>query len=244
MNRMKKLLALLLVLALGLSLVACGSGKKNELAGTWEAEVDLTPVLAASLDQSTQAMLADAGVTLTPPEAADYLGGMALTLRLQLGEDGSLRSQLDEASFERCLNRWSAGMADYYRDFFFLVLSDAAVRMGLAPAVDSPSQLEEVLGVSLDEAIEEALGLDLEDYIALAVYERFYAGDGLLKNFAKEGTYKAEEGLLWLYSVGDDREQQACDSYTLQGDRLVISDSGVGSDALKYLYPLVFTRVQ
>ena len=244
MNRMKKLLALLLALTLGLSLAACGSGKKNELAGTWEAEVDFTPVFAASLDQSSQAMLADAGVTLTPPEAADYLGDTALKLRLQLGEDGSLRSQLDEASFERCLNRWSAGMADYYRDFFFLVLSDAAVRMGLAPAVDSPAQLEEVLGVSLDEAIEEALGLDLEDYIALAVYEQFYAGDGLLKNFAKEGTYKAEGDLIWFYSAGDDREEQACDFYSLQGDRLVIRDSGVGSDALKGLYPLVFTRVQ
>ena len=110
--------------------------------------------------------------------------------------------------------------------------------------MDSPSQLEEVLGVSLDEAIEEALGLDLEDYIALAIYERFYTSDGLLENFAKEGTYKAEGGLIWFYSAGEDREEQACDSYSLQGDRLVISDSGVGSDALKYLYPLVFTRVQ
>ena len=34
MNRMKKLLALLLVLALGLSLAACG-GAKSDIVGTW-----------------------------------------------------------------------------------------------------------------------------------------------------------------------------------------------------------------
>lgn len=244
MNRMKKLLALLLVLAMALSFAACGGGKKNELAGTWKTEVDLTAVLAAALDQDAQAMIADAGVTLTPPDAADYLEGAALTLWLQLGEDGSLRSQLDEASLEACLNRWSAGMGDYYRAFFFLVLADAAVRMGLAPAVDSPAQLEEVIGVSLDEAIEEALGLVLEDYIALAVQELFYSSGGLVENFAKEGAYKTEEGRIWFYSAGEVPEELAYDSFTLQGDRLVISGPGVESGVLKDFYPLVFTRVQ
>lgn len=243
MNRIKKLLALLLMLSMVLSLAACG-GKKSDITGTWETEVDLTAVLAAALDQGARAMIADAGVTLLPPEAADYLEGTALTLRLQLGEDGSLRSQLDEASLERCLNRWSAGMADYYRAFFFLVLADAAVRMGLAPAVDSPAQLEQVIGVSLDEAMAEALGLDLEDYVALSLQELLYSSGGLVKNFEKEGLYKAEEGRLWFYSAGEVLDEQAYDSFTLQGGRLVISGPGVESGALKGLYPLVFTRVQ
>lgn len=243
MNRMKKLLALLLVLAMVLSLATCG-GKKNALAGTWEAEVDLTPMLAAALDQSAQAMNAEAGVTLTLPEAAAYLESAALTLRLQLGEDGSLRSQLDEASLERCLNRWRLGMADYYRAFFFLVLADAAVRMGLVPAVESPAQLEEVIGVSLDEAIAEALGLGLEDYIALTIQEQFYSSGGLVENFAKEGTYKTEEGRIWFYSAGEVLNELAYHSFTLRGDRLAISGSGVGNDPLKDFYPLTFTRVQ
>ena len=243
MNRMKKLPALLLVLAMALSLAACG-GKESDIAGIWETEVNLTAVLAAALDQDAQAMIADAGVMLTPPEAADYLESAAFTLRLQLGEDGSLRSQLDEASLERCLNGWSAGMANYYRTYFFLVLSDAAVRMGLAPAVDSPAQLEQVIGVSLDEAMEEALGLSLEDYIALSLQELFYAGDGIVENFEKEGLYKAEEGRLWFYRADEVRDALAYDSFTLQGDRLVISGPGMESGALKELYPLVFTRVQ
>lgn len=243
MNKAKRMLALLLVLAAGMQLAACGGRKKNELAGTWEAEVDLTPVLAASLDQDTRAMIAETGVALTPPEAAAYLAGAALTLRLHLGEDGSLRAQLDEAALERCLKRWSAGMADYYRAFFFLVLADAAVRMGLAPAVDSPAQLEQVIGVSLEEAMAEALGLGLEDYIALTIQELFYSG-GLVESFTKEGLYKAEEGRLWFYRAGEVLDEKAGNPFTLRGDRLVISGPGEGSDALKDFYPMVFTRVQ
>ena len=41
MNRMKKLLALLLVLALGLSLTACG-GAKSDIVGTWQGKIDMT----------------------------------------------------------------------------------------------------------------------------------------------------------------------------------------------------------
>lgn len=244
MNRRKQLLALLLALALIPGLAACAGGKKNELSGSWETEVDMTAVLIAALDQSSQAMIADAGVTLTPPPAADYLERRALGLRLQLGEDGSLRSQLDEDSLARCLDCWATGMVDYYRDFFFLVLADAAVRMGLAPAVNSPAQLEEVIGVSLEEAMAEALGLGLEDYIALSLRELFYTGDGYVKQFEKEGMYKAEEGRIWFYSAGKVPEESAYASYTLQGDRLVMNGPGMEGGVLKDFYPLVFRRAQ
>ena len=69
MNRMKKLLALLLVLALGLSLAACGSAK-SDIIGTWQGKVDMTEYIISKGDADIGAVLSDQGVDMPPAQAA------------------------------------------------------------------------------------------------------------------------------------------------------------------------------
>ena len=51
MKTSKRILALTMALLMIVALSACG-GKKNELLGTWSAEVDMAPIMVKEVDDS------------------------------------------------------------------------------------------------------------------------------------------------------------------------------------------------
>ena len=114
MNRMKKLLALLLVLALGLSLAACG-GAKSDIVGTWRGKVDMTEYIISKGDADIGAVLSDQGVDMPLDSIGNYLTEFAPVCTYVFREDGTYTFTMDEASMQLVLEAYQAGVEAYFR---------------------------------------------------------------------------------------------------------------------------------
>lgn len=117
MNRMKKLLALLLVLALGLSLAACG-GAKSDIVGTWRGKVDMTEYIISKGDADIGAVLSDQGVDMPLDSIGNYLTEFAPVCTYVFREDGTYTFTMDEASMQLVLEAYQAGVEAYFRYFY------------------------------------------------------------------------------------------------------------------------------
>ena len=160
MNRMKKLLALLLVLALGLSLAACG-GAKSDIVGTWRGKVDMTEYIISKGDADIGTVLSDQGVDMPLDSIGNYLTEFAPVCTYVFREDGTYTFTMDEASMQLVLEAYQAGVEAYFRYFYAQVLCQTLVELGMAEQVNGVEELEAILGVSLDEVIAEMLGMEL-----------------------------------------------------------------------------------
>ena len=137
MNRMKKLLALLLVLALGLSLAACG-GAKSDITGTWQGKVDMTEYIVSKLEEE----FASGDDRVELGSIRDYLGNFAPVYTYVFNEDGSYAVTVDEASLHDQIEAFKTGLEAYSRYIFAELLSMTLVELGMAEQVNGVEELE------------------------------------------------------------------------------------------------------
>lgn len=244
MNRMKKQLALLLVLAMVLSLAACGSAK-SDIIGTWQGRIDMTEAVASeSIDEGVKELLASMDYEMELSSVSDYVSSFDPLCVYVFNEDGSYAITMDETSLRDELEEYKAGLTEYFRQFFFELLSQTLVELNLAEQVSSEEALEALMGVSLDEAISEAVGMELRDFVSQIVDEEMGTAGEIAAEFKSEGKYKAKDGKLWLsagleYNV----DPEMYEHYSISGSTLTIEEGTVSQDEeFARLYPLVFEK--
>ena len=242
MNRMKKLLALLLVLALGLSLAACG-GAKSDIVGTWRGKVDMTEYIISKGDADIGAVLSDQGVDMPLDSIGNYLPEFAPVCTYVFREDGTYTFTMDEASMQLVLEAYQAGVETYFRYFYAEVLCQTLVELGMADQVNGVEELEAILGVSLDEAISEMVGMELRDFIGQIVDEELGTAQEMAGKINREGKYKAKDGKLWMSSgLEYDVDPELYDLYSISGSTLTIEAGTVSQGEVALVYPLVLQK--
>ena len=242
MNRMKKLLAPLLVLALGLSLAACG-GTKSDIVGTWQGKVDMTEYIVSKGNADIGAVLSDQGVDMPLDSIEKYLPEFAPVCTYVFREDGTYTFTMDEASMQLVLEAYQAGVEAYFRYFYAQVLCQTLVELGMADQVNGVEELEAILGVSLDEAISEMVGMELRDFIGQIVEEELGTAQEMAGKINSEGKYKAKDGKLWMSSgLEYDVDPELYDLYSISGSTLTIEAGTVSQGEVALVYPLVLQK--
>lgn len=240
MRKLKKAAALLLVLALVLSLAACGG---NELAGTWEGRVDMTEMITEMVDAAMSGFEAMISSGAQLPKLADYIDSVSYGYSFTFNEDGSYSSIVDQASLQEAVAALKVSVGEYYRALFVLMLSETAIQMGLAEEINGEAELEALLGVSLDEAIAEALGMDLQSFVD-SVMDSSIEAAMAEESFSSSGKYEAKDGKLYL-SEGENGQifPELYDLYSIEGGTLTITAGPAGiSSQMSQFYPLVLEK--
>ena len=241
MKKLRKAVALLLVLAMALSLSACG---KSDVIGTWECRLDMKDELVETVDNILTAYDAILSEGSQMPRLADYVDDFSLKYSMVFNEDGTYSAGIDAADRQNTMDNLKASVTEYFNDFFFVLLVETLVQMGMDQEINSVEDLEALMGVSMDEAISEALGIDMNSYVDMVLsgsLDTYLSEDA----FSSEGNYKTKDGRLYL-SNGLDGEifDEVYDPYTVEGDTLTITagPAGIASD-MKEFYPLVLNKV-
>ena len=246
MNRMKKLLALLLMLmlALGLSLAACG-GAKSDITGTWQGRIDMTEYIVSKGNADIGAVLSNQGVDMPLDSIGNYLPEFAPVCTYVFREDGTYTFTMDEASMQLVLEAYQAGVEAYFRYFYAQVLCQTLVELGMAEQVNGVEELEAILGVSLDEAISEMVGMELRDFIGQIVDEELGTAQEMAGKINSEGKYKAKDGKLWMSSgLECDVDPESYDFYSIAGNILTIEEGSPSEGEVSAMvYPLVFEKI-
>lgn len=240
MNKLKKIAAILLAFVLLLSLTACG--KKNPLSGTWEGELDMSQDLIGPVDTAMSAMSAVLpGVEL--PKLEDFVSEFTVPYRICFNEDGTYLSQVDQEQFQSCIDQLKAGIVDYYRELFASLLIGVVADMGLDQEISSVEELEEFMEVSLDEAISEVMGMDMETFVD-SLIDGALEGSGYEDQMSSMGKYEIKDDKLFM-SQGSDGQifPELYDLYSLDGNVLTITagPAAISSQYSRY-YPLVLEK--
>lgn len=243
MNRRKNLPALLLALALIPGLAACG-GAKSGITGTWQGQIDMTDYVVSKGDAEIGAVFSAQGVDIPLDSIGEYLPGFAPACTCVFREDGTYTFALDRASTQFALEAYQAGMEACFRRFFAEALCRTLVELGMAEQVNGVEELEASLGVSLDEAISEMLGMELHPFVSLLLEEEFGSADIYAARFSREGNYDARDGRLWLSAGPEDTvNPEVYDYYSVAGNTLTIEEGSPGDgEAAAVTYPLVFHK--
>ena len=139
MKKLRKLLALLLVLSLVAALSACGG--PDPLIGTWVGEVDLRDELVESLDEAFEGQ--------GGPSAADYISSLTLTLTLEFREDGTFSRSYD---LSKDKDSFVTGCAAFMRDMISAIVGMEVDDAAAAQALGMP--LEDYALSVLDSMVE------------------------------------------------------------------------------------------
>lgn len=240
MKVMKKAAALLLVLAMVFSLCACG---KSELVGTWQGRLDMTEQVRQEVDQTMAQMESLVSGDRELPQMSDYLDNIILTYTIAFNEDGTYISEVDQAGIDAMAETMKVGLADYVRQLFFVLLCETLEQMGVTQELNSVEELETFLGISMDEAISESLGMSLDEYMDMMVDEGFQesiASEGL----SGVGNFKNKDGKLYMSDGLDYQVDPAYyETYELDGDTLTINVGTATVEGNESFYPLVLHKV-
>ena len=235
----KRILALAMAILMILALNACG-GKKNELLGTWTAEVDMAPIMVKEVDDNVD--LGDQGIEIS--SYGEYLGTLPLRITLELNKDGTYTQRVEESSVEDMKTKVTSATIAYYHDIFRLAIVAGLKEAGVDADLSSDEAIESVLGMSMDEALESTLGSDMESYVESVMGSTW---DDLADNLQEEGKYKVADGKLFL-SAGLDYnvDPNVYHPYTLQDGVLTLENivGGDQDDTVNALYPLSFRAVK
>ena len=237
MRTTKRALSLVLILLLLTALCGCGGGSKTpDLKGVWKGEFDLGPMMIEEIDSSIAEM--DIG-TDQLPSFGDYMDSLPCQIRMELKSDGTYLQTVEEASLASMREKMFASTVDYYYEFFRVVLATQLAELGIEGDMSTREGLEAVLGMSMDDAIQMAMGSDMETYVHSIM-------DGLWEDMAdelkQEGQYKVEAGKLFLSDSPDHKvDSKIYHPFTYENGVLTL-EKAVGTDAegeYAGLYPLV-----
>lgn len=209
----KRILSVILMLAILLSFTACGSGDKEKLVGTWKCEMDLA-------EQINTEMVLD-------EESAEYLNfdSFTIVLYMQINEDDtySLYADTDalEQTMEAAMASFAEGMTKYLED---MVLAETGIAM-------SADDILAASNTTMDEMLAEAFPEGMVEELAEGMKQ-----EGKFK--AKDGKFYTSAGLEYEVDPAV-YETYTLEGTTLTLLEYVGEDAG---DTMN-VYPMVFNKV-
>lgn len=216
---MKKIVALLLALALTLALAGCGPTDAEKLVGSWTGEMDMTETMNQMLAEDES--LAEYGVTLD---------SFVLEVTMTFNEDGTFSLTVSEESVEKAVD----GFLESMESTIVTMLEEEMAAAGLNMTVEEMLQIS---GMSMEDLMAEMRTEILGDETAaeaaaeMSSSGKYNAGDGKL--FTSDDVEVAPGVLEY-------------DLYTLEGDTLTLTEH-VGGEAedeemTVLVYPIVLYR--
>ena len=229
MKKTTKILALVLTLAMVLSLAACAGSAG--ITGSWKYNMDMPELMKKSTEASASSS-EDSGLTEEQLKNmadtfAKVFDGINMVAVLDLKDDNSFKLSMDEASVKAATEALSTRLPDMMPDLLAAMFGTTT------------DKLDDMLaewGTSVDDMMKE-----MEDE---------FSPDAMLEDLDVEdvtGTYRYEEGKLILTPKAEEGEESKDVTLTveLNGNELKVTalDGEVeDSEMYKALLPLVFTR--
>ncbi len=144
MKKMKKLLAVLMIMVLAMSVCGCGNTAK-QLYGSWEMTVDFSKEIESELNE---------------PE---FHADLDVKLIVQFNEDGTFEMYADEASTTDSLNSWLEAFIDFTVEQQYLEYEE----MGMSREEVDQAMMDQY-GMSMKEMLDEAMAesISVEDVVA------------------------------------------------------------------------------
>lgn len=209
----KRILSVILMLAILLSFTACGSGDKEKLVGTWKCEMDLAEQINTEMGLDE--------------ESAEYLNfdSFTIVLYMQINEDDtySLYADTDalEQTMEAAMASFAEGMTKYLED---MVLAESGIAM-------SADDILAASNTTMDEMLAEAFPEGMVEELAEGMKQ-----EGKFK--AKDGKFYTSAGLEYEVDPAV-YETYTLEGTTLTLLEYVGEDAG---DTMN-VYPMVFNKV-
>lgn len=209
----KRIVSVVLMLAMLLALTACGSGDQDKLVGKWECEMDLAEQINAEMGLDE--------------EMAEYLNfdSFELTVYMEFNKDGTYSMYADKdaltATMDVVLQDFAAGMEKYLED---MILEQTGMEM-------SADDILAASGLTMDDMMAEAFPESMVDDIADGMKQegKFEAKDGKL--FTSAGVdYNVDPEVYETYELSGS-------TLTITG---YVGDD---ADDTFGIYPLVFNKV-
>ncbi|MBP3421539.1 MAG: hypothetical protein J6K37_04645 [Lachnospiraceae bacterium] len=144
MKKMKKLLAVLMIMVLAMSLCGCGN-TAEKLYGSWEMTVDLSSEIESELDEP------------------DFHAAWDVKMILQFNEDGTIEMYADEEFTTESLNGWLDAYIDYTVEQQYAEYEE----MGKSREEVDQAFMDQY-GMGMKEMLEEAMAesVSVEDVVA------------------------------------------------------------------------------
>ena len=212
MKKLTKLLALVLALALILSLGACS--KKESITGTWK--------YAFSLEQAMNAAGAMDDLPAGMESLQDTLKATTFNMIMDLKEDGTYEMKMDEASVKSALEKFKEDMKGVMPD----MLKSEAEKYEMS--VDA---LLETMGMTMDEAVDFVM--EQMDTDAMV---------GELGELSEKGKYTFENGKLTMTSESGDEDVLTAELKGSELKITAIEGESDMSEGLKEMLPMVFKK--
>ena len=142
----KRILALLLIMALAVSLCGCGNTAKK-LYGTWETTVDCSSAIEEEMEG----------------EYEDFHQSFEIRMLLEFKEDGTYSMYADEEAAKETFENWINTFVSYSVE----VLYDEFEESGMSRE-DVDTVIQEQYGCSMEEYMLDEIHseLDLDDYVS------------------------------------------------------------------------------
>lgn len=209
----KRIVSVVLMLAMLLALTACGSGDEAKLVGKWKCEMDLA-------EQINEEMGLD-------EEMAQYLNfdSFEIVVYMEFTKDGTYSMYADkdvlEATMDEVLEDFADGMAEYLEA---AILEQTGLEM-------SADEILAASGITMDDMMAQAFPEDMVDEIADGMKQegKFEAKDGKL--FTSAGLeYNVDPAVYETYELSGS-------TLTVTG---YVGDD---ADEIFSVYPLTFSKV-
>lgn len=228
MKRLKRMAALLIVLVMVFALAGCG---KSDVVGTWQTDMDLVDVIAESVDSE----IGDADISYR-----DYVDSFSIRFYTEFKEDGTYKQTIDEDAFNASIEGLKSATTNFYYDYFTMALAETFSQMG-AGDLSTREDVEEYLGMSLDEAIQQSIGMGMEELVDMVL------GELTLENLVgdeavAEGKYKTSGGKLYMSDGLDyNVDPEVYELYEIKDGVMTISEGkGVENE---FGYPYVLEKI-
>lgn len=167
MKKVSKLMAMLLVLAMTLSLCGCGDLAKK-LYGTWGMKYDMADMIAQEMGE----------------DFADFESSLKMTLLFDFNEDGTFKMYVKEEEFVESLDGWQKDFITYSMDVMYDMFAEQGVEKE-----EADSLIESQYGYTMEEYMLELLATAIDGEAMVAEMET--NGTFELKG---DKLYMAEEG--------------------------------------------------
>lgn len=215
---MKKITAMLLCLVLVLSLCACGA--KENLVGTWKANIELADLMNKEIAASGDEAMAE----------AMNLESFQLPLILELREHGTCTMKVDPEAMAASADKLAADLTEGLKAYFVTMLQQQGLE------VEDPTEVLTAMGLDLDALVAE-------------MKDQFLSEDTFAE-FTMESKYKAEDGKIYFSDdLESEINADEYNTYTLKGDTLTLDVGNMvieegQEDMAAYMFPMTLTRVK
>lgn len=223
MKTIGRLLALVLALALVLSMSACSKAPK--LDGVWSYTMDLKKALQATGELDTEDRSAGSEEAQQLQDVlTQMVEGVALKMVLDLKEDGSYTVRIDETSAQAAADAMRANLS-----------------------AQMPSVLSMMFDVPVDQLDKTltALGTSMDDMMQ-SMYEHFNTEElvASIADRSGKGSYRYEEGKLYLTGEGQTEDAAKYLAVELGENELKVTAVNGVEDFKDFekLTPLVFKK--